>query len=236
LLAITPKYILILGADIVKKKVKKLYPKAFIVQLDIAYPRLLQAQKAASFFQKESLVCADIHALPFHKPTFDLIIANGTLAWCIDTLQVIKNIAFCLKPEGAFLFTSFGPDTLKEFRSAVNNSFKKKPDATHLQDMHDVGDQLLQASFSDPVVDREELIIYHSNFNDLISDIKQCGASFSFTPTTLHLMTSVSLQNIASLYEKNNTAEGLPCTVEVIYGLAWANHPIKSFDIKLEIQ
>ena len=55
---------------------------------------------------------------------------------------------------GSSSFTTFGPDTLREIRSA----FARADGHTHTNrfvDMHDLGDMLVHAGFADPVMDME---------------------------------------------------------------------------------
>ena len=68
-------------------------------------------------------------------------------------------------------FTTFGPDTLKEIRSA----FARADGHTHTNrftDMHDIGDMLVAAGFADPVMDMEQLTLTYADANALMRELK----------------------------------------------------------------
>src|SRR6266404_6063312 len=59
-----------------------------------------------------------------------------------------------LAPGGLLMFSTFGPDTLKELRAAYAGADRY----THVNrfvDMHDLGDMLVHAGFAAPVMDME---------------------------------------------------------------------------------
>jgi malonyl-CoA O-methyltransferase len=58
------------------------------------------------------------------------------------------------RPGGLLIFSTFGPDTLKELRAA----FVSADAHVHVNtfgDMHDLGDALVGAGFADPVMEME---------------------------------------------------------------------------------
>jgi malonyl-CoA O-methyltransferase len=67
------------------------------------------------------------------------------LQWLHDPLPALKEIHRVLEVGGMLMFSTLGPDTLKELRAALPPS-----DAEHLHrfiDMHDLGDALVGAGF-----------------------------------------------------------------------------------------
>jgi malonyl-CoA O-methyltransferase len=63
-----------------------------------------------------------------------------------------------LRPGGLLLFSTFGPDTLKELRAA----WRAADGHTHVSrfiDMHDLGDALVRAGLGEPVMDMEHLTL-----------------------------------------------------------------------------
>jgi malonyl-CoA O-methyltransferase len=88
----------------------------------------------------------------------DLVFSNATLQWCNDLDRTFAELLRVLRPGGLLMFTTFGPDTLRELRAAwaVADGF------THVSpflDMHDIGDALVRARFADPVMDAERLTL-----------------------------------------------------------------------------
>ena len=111
-----------------------------------------------------------------------------------------------LKSEGLLLFTTFGPDTLKELRATG-------VDLPTFLDMHDIGDRLLQQGFRDPIMDREEFTLVYPAFSEILLALKQAG-----------WITGEIAPECEKAYETFRDPDGLPVTVEVVYGLAWGHH------------
>lgn len=57
--------------------------------------------------------------LPFAPGSVDLVLSNLALHWVNDLPTVLKQINSVLKPDGVFLLSMFGPDTLYELRVAL---------------------------------------------------------------------------------------------------------------------
>ena len=80
-----------------------------------------------------------------------------------------------LAPGGLLMFSTFGPDTLKELRAAYGASTVY----THVNrfiDMHDLGDMLVHSGFADPVMDMEYITLTYAEVRDLMRDLKAIGA------------------------------------------------------------
>ena len=120
-------------------------------------------------------VCGDIELLPVATAAADLVWSNLALQWVNDPRHAFAELHRVLKPGGLLMFSSFGPDTLKELRAA----FRGADERTHVHrfiDMHDVGDMLLAAGFADPVMDMEYLTLTYDAVRDLMRDLKALGA------------------------------------------------------------
>ena len=57
--------------------------------------------------------CADLQALPFAVSSAGLAFSNLTLQWC-DAKAVFAEAARVLEKDGLLLFSTLGPDTLRE--------------------------------------------------------------------------------------------------------------------------
>lgn len=132
----------------------------------------------------------------------DLIIAFEPVL----TQKKIYEFWRMLRDDGLLLFMSFGPDTFFELRDII-----KTPNA--FVDMHYIGDWMKQLHFSDPVVDRDEIIFAYDDVKKMESD---------FSPEEIQdYFSSHEIKNIAPHYEKYKTEDHYPMTIEVIYGHAW---------------
>jgi len=94
----------------------------------------------------------------------ELMVANLTLIWQADLLYALKQIRQQLSVGGLLMLTALGPDTLNELpdRSLV---------LPQLIDMHHLGDALVQAGFSDPVLDVEYVTITYRDSEKLFYEM-----------------------------------------------------------------
>jgi malonyl-CoA O-methyltransferase len=133
-------------------------------------------------------------------------------------LQQVFNVT---SPGGLFLFSTLGPDTLKEFRASWE-AVDLTPHTNDFIDMHDIGDALLQSGFQDPVIETEYLTIEYPSAKKLMGDLKGIGAQNSHPNRARGLTGKKQFQEFTESYETFRRPNGLlPVTYEVIYGLAW---------------
>lgn len=190
------------------------YPESQVVLLDLA-PGMLRVAGGAL-----GRVCGDMERLPLAAGSVDLIWSNLVLQWCNDVAGVFSGMARVLRPEGLFMFSTFGPDTLKELREAA----QADPEHVHVSrfpDMHDLGDALVHAGFSGPVLDVERFVLTYQDVREVMRDLKDIGAGNALQGRPRGLEGKGFLRGLAARYECFRTAGKLPATFEVVYGHAW---------------
>lgn len=198
------------------------YKGAEIVGLDIALPMLRQARKRGRWLRKPRCVCADAERLPFADASFDLVISNLMMQWCVDLEALFADLQRILKPGGLLMFTSFGPDTLFELR----NSWAQVDDRSHVNvfmDMHDVGDALVKTRFADPVMDVERITVTYPDVWKLMRELKQIGAHNVTAGRQRGLTGKAHMQALVDAYERYRQDGVLPASYEVVNGHAWAS-------------
>ncbi|OOZ36570.1 malonyl-ACP O-methyltransferase BioC [Solemya velesiana gill symbiont] len=223
LVKLQPEVILDVGAGtgVATAELAKRYRKARVVALDFAYPMLQHARKRGSWLRKPACLCADLDHLPLADQSVDLIYSNAAIQWSNDLDHSFKEFLRVLKPGGLLMFTTFGPDTLKELRSAWNQADGGSHVSTFL-DMHDVGDALMRARFADPVVDVDRLTLTYDDVGGLMKDLKVIGAHNVTTERQRGMTGKGRLQVMVRAYEQFRTDGRLPASYEVVYGHAWA--------------
>ena len=205
---------------------QKRFSSAQVISLDIALGMLqqtkLQRPWLQSWLQKmlhqQHLLCADIESLPIASNSMGLVWSNLALQWCNNLDGAFSELARVLQPEGLLMFSTFGPDTLKELRAATTNSH------THVSrfiDMHDIGDALVRAGFSTPVLDVEHYTLTYDDVKSVMTDLKSIGAHNATAGRARGLQGRGFLQNLVQNYEQFRVAGKLPATFEVVYGHAW---------------
>ncbi len=204
------------GTGYLSNLISRYLPNSNIVCMDFSYEMVSQCKNKN--IKLEPLV-ADAEYMPFETSTFDLIISSFTLHWCQQIDKIFSDIFRILKYDGNFMFTTVGPDTLKELRDA----YKVIDNYEHINtfdDMHTYGDILLSSGFHDPVMDVERLIIEYKNFNEVLQSLRKTGAS-TVIYNESKFTTKKSLKNLENHYKKSNKNGLFPVTYEMIYGVAW---------------
>lgn len=207
------------------------YPDSSVLALDLA-PGMLKAARAQTPWWKrtlpmlqknrESYICGDVDSLPFKASSINMAWSNVTLQWCNDLNITFAELHRVMAPEGLFMFSTFGPDTLKELRQA----FSGLDGHTHVNrftDMHDIGDMLVHAGFSAPVMDMEYITLTYQDLMSLLRELKGMGAH-NVTQGRRHgMMGKSEWQVLQKNYEQFRREGRLPATFEVVYGHAWVN-------------
>ena len=198
----------------------KRYKKAQLVALDLSENMLNKSRQHGNFLRSPHLVCADIEKLPFADNVFDLVYSSLSMQWCNDLNAVLLEAKRVLKPGGLFVFSTFGPDTLKELRS----SWASVDDVNHVNqfiDMHDIGDALLFDGFAEPVMEAEVLTVTYNSVDEIMHDLKAIGANVTAQRSRTGLGGKAVLNNLRKSYEQFRQDALLPASYEIIYGHAW---------------
>lgn len=211
------------------------YPSAQIVALDIAMGMLQAARGTSSWWSKlfaghtKNYVCADMESLPIKAQSMDMVWSNHALQWCNDLPATLVELQRVLKVDGLLMFSTFGPDTLKELRSA----FQGVDGHNHLNrftDMHDIGDMLVAAGFGDPVMDMEYITLTYNDVKAVMQDLRSIGAHNATAGRATGMMGKNAWKKVLENYERLRRDGKLPATFEVIYGHAWKPQPKKIAD------
>lgn len=205
-------------------QLQKRFRSAQIFSLDLALSMLQKTYVLQSWLSKllghKRLVCADIENLPVADNSMDIVWSNLALQWCNDLDQSFTEISRVLKPNSLFIFSTFGPDTLKELRTASNNG---KTHVSRFIDMHDIGDALTRNGFSAPVLDVERYTLTYDDVKSVMTDLKSIGANNATQGRGRGLTGKSFFKQLTAQYEQFRVDGKLPATFEVIYGHAWTS-------------
>jgi len=180
-------------------------------------------------------VCADMERLPLAPNSMNLVWSSLALQWAHDLEATLKGFHQVLAPGGLLMFATFGPDTLKELRAA----FSAVDDAPHVNrfiDLHDIGDMLIHAGFSSPVMEMDMLTLTYADLKALMRDLKGIGAHNAAAARKRGLLGKSAWARLEQAYESNRVEGRLPATFEVVYGHAWAGDKTRREDGRQVIQ
>ncbi len=218
------------GTGVAGAGLRARFPQAFLIALDSA----LESLRRHSWRPKpwwhwgpvdvRAKLCADGEQLPLAPNSIDVVWCNLVLPWC-SLPELLAEVRRVLRPEGLFLFSTLGPDTLRELRMAYGAAPALAPSPLpEFTDMHDIGDALVQTGFANPVMDRENLQVNYPDLNLLLGDLRWTGAPL-VAPSRRGLGGRAKWQAVQQAYESMRGPEGLPATFELVYGHAWKPAP-----------
>jgi malonyl-CoA O-methyltransferase len=165
-------------------------------------------------------VRGDVARLPLVADSLDLVWSNLVLHEIVDPVAAFAEFLRTLRVGGLLLFTTLGPDTLKELRAA----FVGVDGATHVSrfiDMHDLGDMLVETGFADPVVDAEVITLTYADGTAMMRELKATGAQNATRGRPRGMMGRERWRRVLAQLEAFRRDGRLPTTCEIVYGHAW---------------
>jgi malonyl-CoA O-methyltransferase len=191
------------------------YKGARVVALDFS-PAMLRAGRRR-LLERRDFVAGDLTRLPIAANAMDFVWSNMALHWA-DAEAALREFARVLAPEGLLMFSTLGPDSLKELRAAAGAG------RVHaFVDMHDLGDLLVAAGFTAPVMDMELITFSYEDARRLLGDLRASGQTSAREDRPRGLAGREFLTRVTS-------TTGTRATFEVVYGHAWKGAPRKLAD------
>ena len=174
------------------------------------------------------LLCGDFGNLPFAPNSVDLVWSNLALHWHPQPDRVFAEWRRVLRVEGLLMFSNFGPDTFRELRSALatlDPSGQAAAQVLPFVDMHDFGDQLVEAGFSTPVMDMEVITVTYDTAQALLADVRALGGN-PLATRRRGLIGRAAWGRVLQALEAQRRPDGkLGLSFEVIYGHAFRPAP-----------
>jgi malonyl-CoA O-methyltransferase len=212
------------------------YPAAELLGLDIS-PAMLQAghagrtgwQRWLGLGRKEQArrLAGDAANLPLKSQSTAVVWSNLLLHWLDDPLPALAEAHRVLEVGGLLMFSTLGPDSLKELRSAFSDGY------AHTQrfiDMHDLGDMLVGCGFADPVMDMEVLTLTYDSLDDMLGEMRAAGSGCAMKARRHGLTGRQAWERARVAYESLRRDGRLPATFEIVYGHAWKVAPKQAAD------
>jgi len=166
-----------------------------------------------------SWVCGDGEQLPFADNSLDVMFSSLAIQWCEDLDSLMSEIKRVLKPGGKFWFSTLGPKTLHELRSA----WQAVDDYVHVNKF--IANDVLKASIKKnglSVNDWQESfeVYYYDEVRDLTKELKGIGAHNVNEGRPVGLTGKTRVLKFKQAYEEFRQHETgkLPATYEVYYG------------------
>lgn len=207
---------------------KRRYPSAQLTGVDSAFEvarraRATLAPPTRGFFARlrnaaaepiARIVVGDARALPLPAASADLVWSNLALHWFESPDDAIREWYRIAGPGALLDFSFLGVDTFVELRDLGAGMMS-------FHDMHDVGDLLVGAGFSEPVLDTQRLTLTWRDPQALLDDVRAMGGNARrnrFRGLLGRRHRDTWLRALESL---RGTDGLLRATIEVVFGHAW---------------
>lgn len=216
---IAPRRVLDAGSGPLRPGLGKRYPRAQILALDFSLSMLPRTGFFARVVGSRVFsICGDLERLPVADGAVDLVWSNMALHWLGDPLAAFKECRRVLSANGLLMFSTLGPDSLKELRGAAGAG------RVHgFIDMHDLGDMLLAAGLSAPVMDMELLTLEYPDADTLLADLRSSGQTSARADRPRGLAGKEFARRL-----RRGLGDRPRATYEVVYGHGWKPQPAKT--------
>ena len=162
------------------------------------------------------------HQVPLAQA--DMLWANLCLHAGVDATATLAAWHRALSVGGFVMFSSYGPDTLRELRELYAQQGWPAPHPPYA-DMHNVGDALLHGGFADPVMDQEVLQLTWSSPQALLAELRGLGGHLA-PGCTPGLRTVRWRERLLQALARRADAQGrITMSFELVYGHAYKATP-----------
>ncbi|KAM3856526.1 arginine-hydroxylase NDUFAF5, mitochondrial [Vipera latastei] len=175
-------------------------------------------------------IVADEEFLPFKENTFDLVVSSLSLHWVNDLPKALHEVHRVLKPDGVFIGSMFGGDTLFELRCSLQLAELEReggfsPHVSPFTAVSDLGHLLGRAGFNTLTVDSDEIQVNYPGMFEIMADLQGMGESnccWNRKPM-IHRATMLAAAAVYKELYGNNDGT-IPATFQIYYMIGWKFH------------
>ncbi|KAJ1920824.1 hypothetical protein H4219_001060 [Mycoemilia scoparia] len=167
----------------------------------------------------------------FEPNSLDAVVSSLSMHWVNDLPGMMSKVMDSLVPDGVFIGSLFGGDTLFELRTAFQLADQERGGGiaarvspmTHLSD---IGGLMNRAGFTLSTIDVDNFTINYPSMFHLLSDINAMGEGNAVVQRLPMLKRDTLLAAAAIYNELHGNADGsIPATFQVIYFIGWKPGP-----------
>ena len=174
-------------------------------------------------------IVADEEALSLERGAHDLVIHALSLHWAADPVGQLVQARYALRPDGLFLGSLFGGQTLHELRTALAEAEVRltgglSPRILPMAEIRDLGGLLQRAGLALPVADSISLKVTYATPFALMHDLRAMGEGNALSARLRKPTRRAVLSEVARIYaEQHADADGrIPATFDMIFLSGWA--------------
>ena len=206
------------GTGYFTEKLQSVFPQSQLIGLDLAEGMVSFAQSKNQSGCK--WLCADAEQLPLANNSVDVIFSSLALQWCSDLKNLFSEIVRVLKPGGQLLFTTLGPQTLNELKSAWQQ-VDQYVHVNRFRHRDDVQSALVETGFSIVNFEQSPSVVQFEKLTDLTRSLKALGAHNVNRGQAPGLQGRKKIEAFKNAYEAFRQDDNLPATYDVFYITAY---------------
>lgn len=191
------------------------YQPSDLLGIDIAEGMLTVAKRR----HRGSYLCADAEHLPLASGSVDLIFANLSIQWCEHYEALFAEAYRVLKPGGYFAYTTLGPRTLHELRTAWL-AVDRYVHVNAFVEQAVLACSIARARLQWQHRSEKMIVKTYRQLDELTRELKQLGVHNLNRGRCKGLLGKHRMQRFRQAYECQRTAQGwLSATYQVWYGV-----------------
>ncbi|MFA5982704.1 MAG: malonyl-ACP O-methyltransferase BioC [Methylococcaceae bacterium] len=187
-----------------------------IIAMDIAEKMVQASVVKLSYCPSFKVICADIEHLPFADHCFDIVCSNLALQWVIYLERTFSDIKRVLKPGSQLVFSTFGPKTLNELKTA----WAKVDHYSHVNEFYNqdqIKQYLQDSGFKQIEINSLTYSLEYLSVLDLMQKLKLIGAHNVTSKRNKNFTTAKQIQAMMMAYEQANMQDGHVLATYEIY-------------------
>lgn len=192
---------------------------------------LIEGDLSERFTEGQPRLVMDEEQLPFGDDRLNLVVSTLALHTANDLPGVMVQIRRALKPDGLFIASLFGGETLKELRGCLMDAELEVrggygPRIAPFAEGPDLIDLLRRTGFNMPVVDSDRVVVSYEHPLKLMADLRAMGESNALIDRPRKGLNRAILARASELYFKRFADdEGrITATFEIITLSGWKPH------------
>lgn len=183
-------------------------------------------------------VLADDENLPFRQGFADIIFSSLGLHWVNNLPAALNSILMSLKPDGVFIGSMFGGETLYELRCSLQLAETEREGgfSAHVSPFtqaQDIGSLLNGVGFNLITIDLDEICVNYPSMFELMFDLQGMGENNASWNRRNHLSRETLLA-AAAIYRQmyQNEDSSIRATFQVLSFIGWRPHESQPTPIK----
>lgn len=194
---------------------------------DVSETVLAQAETTPEIEVERKVVDEEYFQLP--ENSVDMVISNLSLHWVNNLPGLFRSIHNALVPDGVFMASFFGGETLYELRSSLQLAEQERrgglsPHISPFIQLRDTSGLLNSTGYTMLTIDTDEIVVNYPTMFELLGDLKGMGENNAALNRPLHVGRDV-LTAAATIYrDMYSTDQGVHATFQIIYLVGWKPH------------